>query len=96
MNNIEDFQDIWQQAPISPTATSELQRMTKTSNHPVLQRLKVKMICEILGLTAFLVLFHDGFDGAEKPFYANVFLVSAAVLFILNDLLVYIFLLNSV
>jgi hypothetical protein len=59
--------------------------MTKISRHPVLKKLRLKFVIEASLLFIFLVFYNDGFDGAEKPLWANIVLIAGALLFIGND-----------
>lgn len=82
----DEFKENWKNAGHKTKSQLELQGMTKVRNHPVLKRIRLKLLIEAVLLSAFLVVYHDFFDGAEKPFWINGCLIASAVLFLLNDL----------
>lgn len=85
----DDLKSSWQKAGKSTKSAAELQLMTQVQQHPRLRRIRLKLLIEAVLITAFLLLYRDIFDGAEKPLWANICLLLSAVLFILNDLLGY-------
>jgi hypothetical protein len=87
--NIDDLKSDWQRAGEQPHSEKELAMMTRVRNHPVLSKLRIKFVTEIVALTALLFLYYDALDGAEKPLYINAFLVLGISLFILNNALGY-------
>lgn len=87
--NIDDLKSDWQMAGGKAHSETELAMMTRVRNHPVLRKLRRKFIIEIAGLTALLLLFYDGFDGAEKPTSISIMLIFSILLYILNNALAY-------
>lgn len=87
--NIDDLKSDWQSAGQESLSEKELAMMTRVRNHPTLRKLRVKFMTEIAGLTAFLFLFYDGFDGAEKPLIINISLVISIIIYITNNVLSY-------
>lgn len=85
--DIKDLQASWKKIDYSPKNDAELKKMTSVKNHPVLKRIKIKLIIETLAISLFLILYYSGFDGAEKPIYANVLLILGAIAYILNGIL---------
>lgn len=86
---LNDLKSGWQNAGGSLKSEADLQRMTKVTNHPSLKRIRAKLIVETIGLVLFLVIYDDWFDGDKKPFYANLVLVVALVLYVFNDVIGY-------
>ena len=85
-----DFQNLktsWNKVNYTPKNDMELEKMTTVKNHPVLKRIKIKLIIETLAISIFLTLYYSGFDGVEKPIYANVLLIFGAIAYILNGVL---------
>ena len=80
----------WQNAGESSRSKADLERMTKVTNHPSLKRIRTKLTVETIALMVFLPLYKDWFDGDKKPLFANVLLLSGALLYILNDVIGYI------
>lgn len=87
--DIDDLKSDWQSAGQESLSEKELAMMTRVRNHPTLRKLRVKFMTEIAGLTAFLFLFYDGFDGAEKPLIINISLVISIIIYITNNALSY-------
>lgn len=93
---LDDLKANWQNAGNRTKNPAELKLMTRVGNHPRLKRIRIKLLIEIVLLSAFLVVYRDVFDGADKPLWANACLVAGAGLFILNDVVGYFTLQNTV
>ncbi len=83
---LDELKSSWKQSASNPKSRSELEAMTEIKNHPKLKRIRTKLVIEVILLTVLLVVYRDIFDGVEKPLWANVLLVTGAVLFVLNDI----------
>jgi len=77
----------WNKMNYTAKNEKELEKMTAVKNHPVLKRIKTKLVVETLAVSLFLMLYYNGFDGAEKPIFANVLLIFGAAAYILNGVL---------
>jgi len=89
--NIDDFKTNWQNAGGGSYSENEIEMMTKINNHPTLKKIRIKLLAEAILLTAVLFGYYDGFDGFNKPLYINVALGISICLFILNNIIGYIF-----
>ncbi|SEI98023.1 hypothetical protein SAMN05216327_10593 [Dyadobacter sp. SG02] len=89
MMNIDDLKSDWRRAGDGSLSEKELAMMTRVRNHPSLRKLRFKFMTEMVALTAFLLLYYDGFDGAGKPLLLNILLVISIVLYIFNNALGY-------
>jgi hypothetical protein len=87
---LNDLKSGWQNAGGDFKSQEDLQRMTKVTNHPSLKKIRTKLIAETIGLTFFLFIYYDWFDGDQKPLYANLLLAAALLLYICNDVIGYI------
>jgi phosphotransferase system glucose/maltose/N-acetylglucosamine-specific IIC component len=87
---LNDLKSGWQNAGGAFKSQEDLQRMIKVTNHPSLKKIRTKLIAEIIGLTMFLFIYYDWFDGDQKPLYANLLLLAALLLYICNDVIGYI------
>ncbi|GGM92646.1 hypothetical protein GCM10010967_27290 [Dyadobacter beijingensis] len=87
--NIDDLKSEWQRAGAEPHSEQELAMMTRVRNHPTLRGLRIKFVTEIAALTAFLLLYYDGFDGAQKPMIINVLLIFSITLYVTTNALGY-------
>ena len=92
---LNDLRSEWKKAGKTGKTEASLVKMTRWRNHPEIRKVKSKFIIEIGFLILFLVVYYDWFDGDQKPFYANLLLVTGCSLYLLNDLLGYCFLLQS-
>ncbi|MBK6265650.1 hypothetical protein JKA74_11430 [Marivirga sp. S37H4] len=93
--NINDLKSNWKNIqPESKKTTTDLLKMTKVRNHPTLKRIRIKLIIESILLIAFLAVYNNIFDGAQKPTWVNIMLIIAAGLFVLVDLSAYLNLKN--
>jgi drug/metabolite transporter (DMT)-like permease len=92
----DELKSSWQQSNQPAKTKAELRVMTKLTRHPVLKRLRIKFIIESLLLIAFLAVYNDGFDGVDKPLWANIALIASAILFIANDVAGYFIFRNPV
>ncbi len=88
--NIDDLKSEWQHAARELHTEKELAMMTRVRNHPALRKIRIKFVIEIAALTGLLFLYYDALDGAEKPIYINILLISSILLYILNNVLGYI------
>ncbi|MGX5856196.1 hypothetical protein ACWKW6_21270 [Dyadobacter jiangsuensis] len=87
--NIDDLKSEWQSAGQGSLSEKELAMMTRVRNHPSLRKLRIKFMTEIVALTAFLFLFYDGLDGAQKPLIVNILLIISVTIYIINNALSY-------
>lgn len=87
--NIDDLKSDWQRAGNELLSEKELAMMTRVRNHPSLRKLRIKFMTEIVALIALLLLYYDGFDGAQKPLLINILLVTSIVLYIITNVLGY-------
>lgn len=93
---LDDFKANWKNAGRHTKSPSELQLMTRIDKHPRLQRIRRKLLIEIILLSAFLLVYQDIFDASEKPLWANACLIAGGGLFVLNDLAAFFILQNPV
>jgi len=93
---LDDLKSSWQSAGEGFKKEADILAMTRVSNHPSLKRIRRKLVFEAIILSFMLVVYYDWFDGDKKPVYANVLLVSSLLLYIVNDIVGYISMLNPV
>lgn len=89
MNNmdLQKLKTSWSKINYLPKNDIELEKMTSLKNHPVLKKIKIKLLIETITISLFLIVYYSGFDGAEKPLYANAFLIVGALAYIINGIL---------
>ena len=93
---LEELKSSWQSAGGAFKTEADILTMTRISNHPSLKRIRRKLVFEAIILSFILVVYYDWFDGDKKPVYANVMLISSLLLYIVNDIVGYISMLNPV
>lgn len=94
--DINDLKSEWQNAGNSSVDVEKLKLMTKVNQHPALKKLRTELLFDALVLTAFLILYYDGFDGDKKPILVNVFLIASILIYIGNNVFGYILIKNPV
>ena len=93
---LENLKSNWKNLGSGKKNQSELLTMTHINNHPRIKQIRLKFIIEVILITGFLTVYYNGFDGDTKPLWANLFLISATVLYILNRFIGFIVLNNPV
>ena len=84
---LNELKSGWQNAGAVTKTEASFQKMTQFRNNPSLKKIRRKFLAETMGLSVFLFVYYDWFDGDKKPFLVNVFLVTGLVLYILNDII---------
>lgn len=93
---LNDLKSEWQHAGAASRTEADLQKMTQIMHNPSLKKIRQKLIIESAGLVIFLFIYYNWFDGDQKPFVANMFLVGSLLLYILNDVIGFISLVKLV
>lgn len=94
--NLNELKSTWENAGGSKKTQPELEGMTTIKNHPKVRQTKVKFAIESILLTLFLAGYYDALDGATKPLWLNITLITSIVLYVVNDIYGYLTLLNPV
>lgn len=87
---LNDLKSGWKNAGENFKSEADLRRMTKIVNHPLIKKIRAKLIVETTLLLFFSFIYYDWFDGDKKPFYANLALVVGILLYIFNDVIGYV------
>ena len=93
---LKNLKSGWQNAGVALKSEVDILKMTKLTNHPSLKTIRKKLLIETLLLIFLSVVYYDWFDGNKKPFYANLLLITALLLYIANDVIGYISLVRPV
>lgn len=93
---LDNLKSNWKKAGARKKNQNELLMMTKIKNHPDIRRIKIKFIIETIIIIAFLVIYYDGFEGANKPLWANLLLIGTATSYIIVRFVGWLVLLNPV
>lgn len=88
--DLDKLKTDWQQAAGETEMNqAQLEQMTRVNNHPVLGKIRIKLLIEAVAITALLFVFYDIFDGHDKPVYASVMLVLGALFYLSSNLYSY-------
>ncbi|MCF3111969.1 hypothetical protein LL912_24485 [Niabella sp. CC-SYL272] len=85
--DLKELKSGWQQAGGAFKSETDLLRMTKMINHPSMKKIRTRLIIEVIALLFILFVYYDWFDGGQKPFYANLALITGLLLYIANDVI---------
>jgi hypothetical protein len=80
---LDDLKSKWKKVGEGKKGKNELLMMTKLKNHPNINRIRIKFLIETILIIVFLLAYYDGFDGAAKPLWANLFLIGAMISYII-------------
>lgn len=94
--DLNQLKSTWQQSGGDPKSAEVIRLMAQLNHHPQLKQVRVKLIIEVVLLAAFLLVYHNIFDGGEKPFWINAVLIGSALLFIASDVVTFILLLHPI
>lgn len=81
---LNELESNWNQLEPEKKSREELDMMTKIKNHPKIKRARLQFLIELIAITAFLILYYDGFDGNSKPLWVNIVLVLSALSYIFS------------
>ncbi|MEJ8801842.1 hypothetical protein [Pontibacter sp. H249] len=85
--DLNQLKQSWQQAGTEKgLSTKQIEQMTKISLHPVLGRIRIKLMVEAVAMTVLLLIFYNIFDGHLKPVYASVVLVVGVLFYMASNL----------
>jgi hypothetical protein len=93
---LEDLKDGWNSVVLQPKTANELRLMLKENKHPILKRIRRKIIIETVGWSAFLLCYYTMFDGDTKPLIANIILIVSILAALLHNIAGYDFSKNLV
>ena len=93
---LDSLKSNWKDIGQGQKNQTELWMMTKMKNHPTLKRIQIKLIIETILIVVFLAVYYDGFDGATKPLWANIVLVSATSAYIVTRFMGWLVLRNPI
>ncbi len=86
---LDDLKSDWKNVASDRKPTKSLRQMIQESKHPVLKGIKRQLVIETTLFSVFLLAYYNGFDGDQKPIYANVLLVAGVLLVIFHNILGY-------
>lgn len=72
---LDALKSAWKNIEAPDKTSEEIQLMLKENNHPVIRGVRKQLLIEILGWSAFLLVYYTMFDGDRKPLVINLGLV---------------------
>ncbi|MEM9987464.1 MAG: hypothetical protein AAF804_20420 [Bacteroidota bacterium] len=87
--NLDDLKSNFSQEEVEPQSLANLGRMLDPGQHPSLKGVRRQLLLESLAWTLFLALYHDFFDGQQKPLVWNLLLILAVIGLLMHNLLGY-------
>ena len=86
---LDELKSDWKNLTPDTKTGDALRQMIQKNSHPVLKGIRRQLVIETALFTVFLLVYYSGFDGSQKPLYANVLLVTAMLLVIGHNILGY-------
>lgn len=83
--NLNELKSQWNAVEATKKSPDELSIIIAIKEHPELKKIKIRLIIELILLTVYLFIYHNIFDGHDKPEWTNIALISSAVIFIATD-----------
>ncbi len=80
---LDNLKSNWKKVGVGKKGQNELSMMTKIRNHPIIKKIRTKLVIETILIIVFLAVYYDGFDGATKPLWANILLIVATISYII-------------
>lgn len=83
--NLNELKSQWNAVEATKKSPNELSVIIAIKEHPELKKIKIRLVIELILLTVYLSIYHNIFDGHDKPDWTNIALISSAVFFIATD-----------
>lgn len=66
---------LWKANPAANISLTELEKMTLEKSHPLLKKIKIQMLFEMILWLIIILVYHNAFDGAKRPGAINFIFV---------------------
>ncbi|WP_140485170.1 hypothetical protein [Flavobacterium sp. GSA192] len=83
---IDDLKSDWNAVQSIPKSEETLLLMLQENKHPVLKSIRKQIVIEVMAWSLFLMVYYSMFDGATKPFWVNLVLISTLLMPILHSI----------
>lgn len=83
---LDALKSTWNKVDSPIKTPEEIQQMLRENNHPVLKGIRKQLWIEIMGWSAFLLIYYTMFDGDQKPFFVNILLVVSVLFALVHNL----------
>jgi len=77
---IDDLKSDWNAIECIPKNEETLLLMLQENKHPVLKSIRKQIVFEVIVWSLFLMFYYSMFDGAEKPLWVNLVLITTLLL----------------
>jgi len=91
----KNLKSSWKHIEATKKSKTELEKMTQLKHHPVLNKIRLKLIIETIALSFLLFIYYDWFDGNQKPLYANLVLILGILTYITTNVISYVAIKNT-
>ena len=82
---LHNLKEAWKGTGTTSLKPENIHKMIREKNHPVLRGIRRQLIFESSVWIIFLIAYYNMFDGDQKPFYANILLVTAVVSLVIHN-----------
>lgn len=86
---MDPLKSAWDSTPTPSRNTTDITAIVNKQASPVMRGIRKQLIIELLGYTAFLLVYYDFFDGDKKPFYLNALLIISVLLLLAHNVVGY-------
>lgn len=80
--NQDELQSLWNLGNERRKTEADLKKVMQLKQHRAVRRARKQLIIEIVAFSLFLLAYYDIFDGHLRPWYINLVLVLAILMFI--------------
>lgn len=82
---LDDLKSDWNAIQPIPKKEETLLLMLQENKHPVLKSIRKQIVFEVLAWSVFLMVYYSMFDGATKPFWVNLVLITSLLMPMLHS-----------
>ncbi|TWF45317.1 hypothetical protein FHW36_1011247 [Chitinophaga polysaccharea] len=82
---MDHLKSYWDNTPTPNRNILEIQALAEKKTSPVIRSIRKQLTIEIVGYSAFLLVYYDFFDGHKKPLSLNLLLVAAMLLLLAHN-----------
>lgn len=83
---LDALKSTWNNIENPVKTPEEIQQMLIENNHPVLKEIRKQLLIEVIGWSAFLMVYYTMFDGDQKPLLINILLVVSVAAALVHNL----------
>lgn len=84
--DFDELKSAWNAGSGKTSSQDEIPMMIKENRHPVLQKIRLQLLFETIGMLLFLLVYYSMFDGEKKPAAINATLIIAVLVPVLHQI----------